>query len=133
MSSGIRERATAGPTLALADLGWVLFGPCLPLTLRRHPYKLVSIVGKRDSWLADRRPHHHREVRREAFKAQLVSSTARMMVIQTIDFTNYQVCSIGDKENEFKWVRARALKTPGLAKRCSSQHRATPYQLSKTF
>ncbi|MQX93531.1 hypothetical protein CN172_25745 [Sinorhizobium meliloti] len=89
--------------------------------------------GKRDSWLADRRPHHHREVRREAFKAQLVSSTARMMVIQTIDFTNYQVCSIGDKEKEFKWVRARALKTPGLAKRCSSQHRATPYQLSKTF
>lgn len=34
--------------------------------------------------------------------AKLVSSTARMMVIQTIDFTNYKVCSIGDKAKEFK-------------------------------
>ncbi|AAK65072.1 hypothetical protein CDO30_19525 (plasmid) [Sinorhizobium meliloti] len=34
--------------------------------------------------------------------AKLVSSTARIKVIQTIDFTNHQVCSIGDKAKEFK-------------------------------
>ncbi|RVQ55057.1 hypothetical protein CN245_17935 [Sinorhizobium meliloti] len=73
--------------------------------------------------------HHHREERREASKAKLVSSTVRMLVIQTIDFTNYRVCSIGDKAREFKCVRARALKTPGLAKRCSSQHRQHPISI----
>lgn len=45
-----------------------------------------------------------------------MSSTARMMVIQTIDFTNHRVCSIEGKSKEFKLVRACAPKTPGIVK-----------------
>ncbi len=36
--------ATYAAMSTLAGLGWVLFGACLPLGVRRHSYKLASIV-----------------------------------------------------------------------------------------